>query len=32
MLTVPGGTSFLLDSTLARAEVEALVDDLVPLK
>jgi hypothetical protein len=32
MLTVPGGTSFLLDSTLSRAEVEALVDDLVPLK
>lgn len=32
MLTVPGGTSFLLDSTLSRAEVEALVDNLVPLK
>lgn len=32
MLTVPGGTCFLLDSTLSRAEVEALVDDLVPLK
>ncbi len=32
MLTVPGGTSFLLDSTLSRTEVEALVDNLVPLK
>jgi hypothetical protein len=32
MLTVPGGTSFLLDSTLSRAEVQALVEDLVPLQ
>jgi hypothetical protein len=32
MLTVPGGSSFLLDSTLSRAEVQALVEDLVPLK
>jgi hypothetical protein len=32
MLTVPGGTCFLVDSTLSRTEVEALVEDLVPLK
>jgi hypothetical protein len=32
MLTLPDGTSFLVDSTLPRAEVQALIDDLVPLK
>jgi len=32
MLTVPDGTSFLLWSTLSRAEVQSLVEDLVPLK
>jgi len=32
LLTVPGGTSFLLWSTLPRPEVEALVEDLIPLE
>jgi anti-sigma factor RsiW len=32
MLTLPDGTSYLLDSTLSRTEVEALVEDMVPIK
>lgn len=32
MLTIPDGTSFLLDSTFSRAEVEALVENLVPIQ
>jgi len=32
MLTLPDGTSFLIESTLSRTEVQALVEDLVPFK
>lgn len=32
MLTLPDGTCFLLDSTLPREQVQALVEDLAPLK